>query len=195
MSEPTDRAPTPTERLLAALDPQTDHDVGLAVVIAQDLPGDTAATLAELIERRIGRVLANLVLAEHMAETATTPGVPDPAQLAELTQAHRRLAGRCNRRATTAACSLPSLPGWAPTARLGWPAWSAARSPAPTNVATRRADPPEPSERPGTAPWSADGRTEPPRCLPLARGGSSRLRAAQRRLGRRPFSRPRCRPH
>jgi hypothetical protein len=92
MSEPTDRAPTPTERLLAALDPQTDHDVGLAVVIAQDLPGDTAATLAELIERRIGRVLANLVLAEHMAETATTPGVPDPAQLAELTQAHRRLA-------------------------------------------------------------------------------------------------------
>jgi hypothetical protein len=34
----------------------------------------------------------NLVLAEHMAETATTPGVPDPAQLAELTQAHRRLA-------------------------------------------------------------------------------------------------------
>jgi len=34
--------PTPTERLLDALDPQGDVDLGLAVVIAQDLPGDAA---------------------------------------------------------------------------------------------------------------------------------------------------------
>jgi hypothetical protein len=51
--------PTPTERLLDALDPQGDVDLGLAVVIAQDLPGDAAAVLAELIHKRLRRAIAS----------------------------------------------------------------------------------------------------------------------------------------
>jgi hypothetical protein len=50
--------PTPTERLLDALDPQGDVDLGLAVVIAQDLPGD-AAVLAELIHKRLRRAIVS----------------------------------------------------------------------------------------------------------------------------------------
>jgi hypothetical protein len=50
--------PTATERLLEVLDPQGDVDLGLAVVICQDLPGDTAATLAELIHKRLARATA-----------------------------------------------------------------------------------------------------------------------------------------
>ena len=46
------KLPTPTERLLAALDPQGDTDLGLAVVIAQDLPGHRTTVLAELIRKQ-----------------------------------------------------------------------------------------------------------------------------------------------
>jgi hypothetical protein len=51
--------PTPTERLLDALDPRGDIDLGLAVVIAQDLPGDAVAVLAELIHKRLRRAIAS----------------------------------------------------------------------------------------------------------------------------------------
>jgi hypothetical protein len=51
--------PTPTERLLDALDPQGDIDLGLAVVIAADLPGYVAAVLAELIHKRLRRAIAS----------------------------------------------------------------------------------------------------------------------------------------
>jgi hypothetical protein len=54
----TENLPTPTERLLEALDPQGDIDLGLAVVIAQDLPGDAATVLAELIDKRLRRAVA-----------------------------------------------------------------------------------------------------------------------------------------
>jgi hypothetical protein len=51
--------PTPTERLLDALDPQGELDVGLAVVVAQDLSGDPAGVLAELIHKRLRRAIAD----------------------------------------------------------------------------------------------------------------------------------------
>jgi hypothetical protein len=50
---------TLTERLLDALDPQGELDLGLAVVIAADLPGDAAAVLAELIHKRLRRAIAS----------------------------------------------------------------------------------------------------------------------------------------
>ena len=51
--------PSPTERLLEALDPQGDVDLGLAVVIAQDLTDDAVAVLAELVHKRIVRAVAD----------------------------------------------------------------------------------------------------------------------------------------
>jgi hypothetical protein len=51
--------PTPTDRLLDALDPQGDIDLGLAVVIAQDLSGDAATVLAGLIHKRLARARAS----------------------------------------------------------------------------------------------------------------------------------------
>jgi hypothetical protein len=51
--------PTPTEQLLDALDPQGDIDLGLAVVIAQDLPADGVTVLAELIHKRLARAIAD----------------------------------------------------------------------------------------------------------------------------------------
>jgi lipase chaperone LimK len=50
--------PGPRDRLLEALDPQGDIDLGLAVVIAHDLTDDTATVLTELIQKRIARVPA-----------------------------------------------------------------------------------------------------------------------------------------
>ncbi|HEY9377163.1 MAG TPA: hypothetical protein VIQ02_08730 [Jiangellaceae bacterium] len=42
-----------------ALDPHGNVDLGLAVVIAQDLSGDAAAVLAELIHKRLRRAIAD----------------------------------------------------------------------------------------------------------------------------------------
>jgi hypothetical protein len=51
--------PTPTERLLDALDPQGEIDLGLAVVICQDVPDDTASVLADLVHKRLARAIAD----------------------------------------------------------------------------------------------------------------------------------------
>ena len=51
--------PDPAERLLDSLDPQGDIDRGLAVVIAHDLPADTATALAGLIDNRVRRASAD----------------------------------------------------------------------------------------------------------------------------------------
>jgi hypothetical protein len=49
---------SPTERLLDALDPQGTDDLGLAVVVAQDLPDETATVLADLIHKRLAREIS-----------------------------------------------------------------------------------------------------------------------------------------
>jgi hypothetical protein len=46
-------------RAPGALHPQGELDLGLAVVIAADLPGDAAAVLAELIHKRLRRAIAS----------------------------------------------------------------------------------------------------------------------------------------
>jgi hypothetical protein len=69
--------PTPTERLLAALDPADEHDLGLAVVICQDLPADTATVLAELVNKRVARGVADAYdrcYRDRAEGTVITPG-------------------------------------------------------------------------------------------------------------------------
>jgi len=54
----TDNLPTPTTRLIEALDPQGDVDLGLVHVIANDLDTDAVTVLAELIGKRVRRATA-----------------------------------------------------------------------------------------------------------------------------------------
>ena len=58
MNDNLSTEPEPRQRLLEALDPQGDLDLGLAVVIAHDLPADTATVLADLIDKRVSREVA-----------------------------------------------------------------------------------------------------------------------------------------
>lgn len=51
--------PDPRDRLLEALDPQGQIDAGRAVAIAHDLPADTATVLAELVNKRVARAVAD----------------------------------------------------------------------------------------------------------------------------------------
>ena len=51
--------PDPRDRLLEALDPQGQIDTGRAVTIAHDLPADTATVLAELVNKRVARAVAD----------------------------------------------------------------------------------------------------------------------------------------
>jgi hypothetical protein len=55
-----DNVPAPAERLIAALDPIDEIDLGQAVVIAHDsLTGEAATVLAELIHKRVRRAVAD----------------------------------------------------------------------------------------------------------------------------------------
>jgi len=83
--------PGPRDRLLEALDPQGDIDLGLAVVIAQDLTDDTATVLTELIQKRIARVPARRGPGPRRAQRSglrcAAPADPSPT-------ARRRRAAR-----------------------------------------------------------------------------------------------------
>ena len=84
--------PGPLDRLLEALDPQGEHDLGLAVLVAAQLDSDAQTVLGGLIERRLARVLANLVLAEHLTEIAAQPGRPRIADTLALVDRIRAIA-------------------------------------------------------------------------------------------------------
>ena len=90
----TENLPTPTERLLAALDPQGDIDLGLAVVIAR--PGPT--------QRRRDRARRKLIRATQPGDdaqrgllvgTVTLLGNHTSGRLADLVE--RANADACDR--------------------------------------------------------------------------------------------------